>query len=263
MIPIDLSNKTALVCGSTQGIGLAIAESFARAGASVILAARNEERLAEVAKSLPTINGSVHSYICADFSDLERVREELKLLMEKKVAIDILVNNTGGPAPGPITEANEHQLLNAFSQHLLISQMMVQQVLPGMKERNYGRIINVISTSVKQPIPNLGVSNTIRAAMAGWSKTLSMEVASHGVTVNNLLPGFIQTGRLDSLIANKASTGNESPESIRTQLMHSVPAGKFGSPEDLGNFAAFLASPLAGYVNGTNIPIDGARTSAF
>jgi 3-oxoacyl-[acyl-carrier protein] reductase len=259
---LSIKGKTALVCGSTQGIGLAIAHELALLGADCILLARNEISLKEAIASLDISQGQKHQYAIADF----QFPEQVKAAAEKLAAggtVHILVNNTGGPAPGLIQHATADQFLNAFQQHIINNQQLVQAFLPGMKAAGYGRIINVISTSVKVPIPNLGVSNTIRAATAGWAKTLSMEVAAEGITVNNILPGFIKTGRLESLIKTNAVTQNITPEELASQMEKQIPAQRFGETKEIAALAAFLASPAASYINGTSIPVDGGKTGAF
>jgi 3-oxoacyl-[acyl-carrier protein] reductase len=265
MISLNLSQKRALVCGSTQGIGKAIAIAFAEAGASVILAARNEAALQRTLAELPQTPNVHHSYICADFSRKQDVEQALDAFLKKEgnPPIHILVNNTGGPAPGAIAEASAESFIAAFTQHIVVSQMLVQRLLSGMKQEQYGRIINIISTSVKQPIPNLGVSNTTRGAMASWAKTLSFELAPHGITVNNILPGYIKTGRLESLTESIAKGQNKSIDEVATSLLQTIPAGRFGEPSELGHLATFLASPIAGYITGTSIQVDGGRTSAL
>ncbi len=265
MISLDLSGKRALVCGSTQGIGKAIAIAFAEAGASVVLAARNEDTLQQILRELPQTTGVHHSYLCADFSRLHDVEQAVASFLDinNNTPIHIVVNNTGGPAPGQITDASVESFLDALSQHLLVSQMLMRQLLPCMRQEQYGRIINIISTSVKQPIPNLGVSNTTRAAMASWAKTLSFEVASDGITVNNILPGYIKTGRLDSLATNMAKGQNKSVQDVETAMIQTVPAGRFGEPKEIAHLATFLASPLAAYITGTSIAVDGGKTTAL
>jgi len=259
---ISLHNKTALICGSTQGIGLAIAKELALLGANCILMARNEARLKEAVASLDSSLGQTHRFTVADFQHTDQVKE-VAVALAAAGTIHILVNNTGGPAPGLIQNAIADQFLNAFQQHLINNQQLVQALLPGMKAAGYGRIINVISTSVKMPIPNLGVSNTIRAATAGWAKTLSLEVAADGITVNNILPGFIKTGRLESLINNNAAVQKISPEELAAQMEKQIPAQRFGETKEIAALAAFLASPAASYINGTSIPVDGGKTGAF
>ena len=259
---LSLKGKKALICGSTQGIGRAIATELALLGADCILLARNEERLKEAVALLDNKQGQTHQYAVADFQQPEQVKKVVAELAAS-TTIHILINNTGGPPPGLIQEASADQFLNAFQQHIINYQQLVQAVLPGMKQAGYGRIINVISTSVKMPIPNLGVSNTIRAATAGWAKTLSLEVAADGITVNNILPGFIKTGRLESLIQNNAAAQQISPEQLAADMEKQIPAKRFGETKEIAALAAFLASPAAAYINGTSIPVDGGKTGAF
>ena len=259
---LSLKRKTALICGSTQGIGLAIARELALLGANCILLARNENKLKEAVASLDTSLGQSHKYAIADFQFTDQVKTTATLLAAEGT-VHILINNTGGPAPGLIQSATVDQFLNAFQQHIINNQHLVQALVPGMKAAGYGRIINVISTSVKMPIPNLGVSNTIRAATAGWAKTLSLEVAADGITVNNILPGFIKTGRLDSLINSNAAVQKISPEELAAQMEKQIPAQRFGETKEIAALAAFLASPAAAYINGTSIPVDGGKTGAF
>ncbi|MCS6807208.1 MAG: SDR family oxidoreductase [Bacteroidota bacterium] len=264
MIALDCTGKRALVCGSTQGIGKAIALRLAEAGSSVTLAARNEHALQEVAVSLPIFDRTQqHDYIVADFSDAAALRMAVARYLEHHSPFHILINNTGGPPPGAISQADSSAFLAALSQHLLCNHHLVQLLLPGMKEAQYGRIINIISTSVKQPIPNLGVSNTTRGAVASWAKTLSFELAEFGITVNNILPGYITTARLDAVIHSMAQAQSLSAEEAARRMKESIPAGRFGTPEEVANLAVFLASPLASYINGTSIPVDGGRTTAF
>lgn len=257
---IDLSGKRAIVCGSTQGIGRATAQELAKAGAAITLIARNEEKLEEVLSGLP---GEGHTCIVADFASPDFLRTALTSYLEKYPVNHILINNTGGPAPGPIVDAQPEQFVDAFSRHLLCNHLLAQAVLPGMKEVQYGRIINVISTSVKQPLPNLGVSNTVRAAVAGWAKTLSREVAQFGITVNNLLPGATKTGRLEAIVERNAEKQAKSIEEVEKEMVHEIPAGRFGEPEELAYAAVFLASPFASYITGVSIQVDGGRTGAL
>jgi 3-oxoacyl-[acyl-carrier protein] reductase len=256
---LDLSGKTALVCGSSQGIGKASAIELAKMGASIILFARNEDRLKEVLKELPSDNGQKHYYEVAYFSDTNMVKiKAQKITNEHRV--HILVNNTGGPAGGPIADAEGDAFLQAFNQHLINNQNLVQAVLPGMKEANFGRIINIISTSVKVPLNGLGVSNTIRGAVASWSKTMANELGPFGITVNNVLPGATMTARLDSIAENKANKTGSTKEAVLKQMASASPAQRVGQPEEVANAVAFLASPAAAFINGINLPVDGGRT---
>jgi 3-oxoacyl-[acyl-carrier protein] reductase len=256
---LDLSGKTALVCGSSQGIGKASAIELSKMGANVILLARNENRLREVLKELAIDKGQKHVYRIADFSDTGNVRETARLIAES-TPIHILVNNTGGPAGGPITEAKGDEFINAFNQHLINNQSLVQALIPSMKKAGFGRIINIISTSVKVPLNGLGVSNTIRGAVANWSKTMANELGSFGITVNNVLPGATMTARLDSIASRKADKTGSSKEDVLKQMASAAPAQRVGEPEEVANAVAFLASPAAAYINGINLPVDGGRT---
>ena len=208
---LDLKNKNAIVCGSTQGIGEASAIELAKLGANITLIARNESKLLNVLSELDKSQGQIHSFVCIDFSDTEKLKEEVNLL---KGTYHILINNTGGPAGGPITDAKTDSFEDAFRMHLVNNQILVQKVIEGMKKEGFGRIINIISTSVKAPIPGLGVSNTIRAAVANWAKTLSIEVGAYGITVNNVLPGATATGRLQAIIENKSNKLQTSKEEV-------------------------------------------------
>ncbi len=259
---LSLKEKCAVICGSTQGIGLAIAKELALSGADCILMARKETSLQKAIALLDFSQKQKHEYAIADFSSNEQVRAAIEKIIQHKT-IHILINNTGGPAPGPITEATTESFINAFQQHIINNQLLVQAVLPAMKEAGYGRIINIISTSVKIPIANLGVSNTIRAATAAWAKTLSLETAQYGVTVNNILPGYTKTQRLDSLLTANAAAQNITKEELAAKMQLQIPARRFGEAEEVAALAAFLASPAASYVNGTSIPVDGGSTGAF
>ncbi len=255
-----LWGRIAVVCGSTQGIGFAAAEVLAGMGAQVILVARNEEKLKECVSVLPQAHLN-HSYLVADFT----IDAEVDALAEKlsSLEVNILVNNTGGPAGGKIMEAQPQAFLQAFHAHLLANHKLTTAVLPGMKKQAYGRIINVISTSVKQPLPNLGVSNTIRGAVANWAKTMANEVAPFGITVNNVLPGATATGRLENIIANKAHNSGKESSDVAAEMTREIPAGRFGEAIEIAYAIGFLASPYAAYINGINLPVDGGRTASL
>ena len=257
---ITLNNKNAIVCGSTQGIGKATAIELALMGANVTLIARDKSKLASVVSNLDTKQGQSHSYICIDFSDTDELSTKLKHIDK---SYHILINNTGGPAGGPITEANTESFENAFKMHLINNQILAQSVIPGMIKEGYGRIVNIISTSVKAPIAGLGVSNTIRAAVANWAKTLSLELGEHGITVNNILPGFTNTNRLKSIIAKKSEKQGISENEVIKIMMKSIPANRFGEAKETANAVAFLCSPAASYINGINLPVDGGRTASL
>ena len=256
---IDLQGKRAIVCGSTRGIGRAVAFELASLGAEIILIARNEDDLKKILTTLKT--GKNHRYIVADFEKPDDLKEKTIQHIKDFGVVHILVNNTGGPPGGPIISASPDEFTRAFSNHLVCNQILAQAVYEGMKKENYGRIINIISTSVKQPLKGLGVSNTVRAAVANWSKTWSNEVAPFGITVNNVLPGATNTDRLKSIIETKSKKINVSLKQVEEEMMNEIPMKRFASPEEIANAVAFLASPAAGYITGINIPVDGGRTS--
>ena len=257
---LDLNNKNAIVCGCTQGIGLATAIELANIGANITLIARNESKLKDVMKLLDTTQGQKHSFLVVDFSESNSLKEKIELLAGN---YHILINNTGGPAGGPISAANTQSFEDAFKMHLINNQILVQKVVDGMKKECFGRIINILSTSVKAPIPGLGVSNTIRAAVANWAKTLSIELGAYGITVNNVLPGFTNTNRLESIISNRSKKQGKSEKDIAQIMKSSVPANRFGEANEVANAIAFLCSPAASYINGINLPVDGGRTQSL
>jgi len=253
---LNLKGKNALVCGSTQGIGKAAAIELASLGATVTLVARNPEKLLAVIKKLP---GTNHKFLVADFTDSSALETIIKKDVESNI-YHILVNNTGGPPAGTIENATTQEFLNAFNAHLICNHILAQAVIAGMKAAKYGRIINIISTSVKIPLKGLGVSNTIRAAVGNWSKTLATELAPYSITVNNVLPGATKTSRLENIITNKANKTNVDIDEIEKEMLSEIPAARFGMPEEVAAAIAFLASPAAAYINGTNIVVDGGRT---
>ncbi len=259
----SLKNKNALVCGSTQGIGKATAKKLSEMGANVILIARNERKLKETIADLNKENGQSHDYIVSDFTRPEELREKINDFVQKRNAIHILVNNTGGPNGGLIIEAKTDDFIAAFNQHLICNHILVQALYPGMIELGYGRIINVISTSVKQPLPNLGVSNTIRGAVASWSKTLANELGNYGITVNNVLPGATKTIRLQAIAEVKSSKTGETISDIFDEMAKESPMKRIAEPEEIAAAIAFLASPEASYINGINLPVDGGRTKSL
>ena len=254
---IDLQGKQSLVCGSSQGIGKALAFEFAKAGANVTLLARNCKALEEVLMNLPNNGTQSHDFICSDLSDYNKIIEELNMRLANGKKYHILVNNTGGPAPGLLSEADENALINSFELHVISAQRLTSLLIPGMKSENYGRIINVISVGLKQPIANLGVSNTIRGAMGSWAKTLASELGQYGITVNNILPGYTNTERLKSLIETMSKDKNISKEDVIGNIVSEIPAGRLGEPAEIAYISTFLASDLAGYINGINLAVDG------
>lgn len=259
---LSLLNKTAVICGSSQGIGFAAAVELAALGANCILLARNETSLQKAIQTLPTENGQKHHYLLADFNDNDAVLKAINTVVANQ-SVQVLVNNTGGPKAGPIETAGIGEFSQAFQQHLINNQNLVNAVLPGMREANYGRIINIISTSIKTPLAGLGVSNTIRAAVAAWAKTLANEIGEFNITVNNVLPGLTETSRLTSLVSGTAEKQNRSEEEVVANLKGTIPLKRFGKASEIANVIAFLASPAAAYVHGVSIPVDGGRTPSL
>lgn len=257
---INLQGKNALVCGATKGIGYATAMLFSQLGANVTMVARNESLLSRVVRDLDTSKGQQHDYIAADYSKPELLKEKITEKVRLPKVYHILVNNTAGPPAGLAIDAELHEYLSAFTNHLLCNQVMTQAVVDGMRASGYGRIINVISTSVKAPLKGLGVSNTIRAAVGNWAKTLSFELAPYGITVNNVLPGATATDRLKQIIEGKALKQNHSIEEVTQEMTDEIPMKRFAKPEETAYAIAFLASEYAAYITGINVPVDGGRT---
>ncbi|GAA4755351.1 SDR family oxidoreductase [Flavisolibacter ginsenosidimutans] len=259
---LSLEGKNAIICGSSQGIGYAIAQELALMGANCILLARAEENLKLAVGELDISIRQLHSYRAIDFNNHDELRKLLSEITAEK-PVHILINNSGGPAAGPIVAATEEQFLQAFNQHLLTNHLLTIALLEGMKTEGYGRIVNVISTSVKIPLKNLGVSNTIRGAVASWAKTMSNELAQFGITVNNVLPGYTRTQRLDSLVENIAGKKGVPAQEVEREMLEEIPAKRFGDAAEIAALAAFLATPAAAYINGTSIPVDGGRTGSI
>jgi 3-oxoacyl-[acyl-carrier protein] reductase len=257
-----MNGEHALVCGSTQGIGRATAIALAGEGASITLLARDRAALEKTLQALDTSRGQQHGLIAVDMSDTSALADAVGRWVEQH-PISILVNNTGGPAPGPAHEASVEAFEAAFRLHLLSYQTLVRAIVPGMKERRHGRIVNIISTSVKQPLPNLGVSNTIRGAVANWSKTLANELGPFNITVNNVLPGATSTERLAAIVRNKATKSGISEEEAAEEMMNEIPLRRFARPEEIAAAVVFLTGPSGAYVNGINLPVDGGRTACL
>jgi 3-oxoacyl-[acyl-carrier protein] reductase len=258
---IDLTGKRAFVCGSSQGIGFATAIGLAEAGAEIVLLARNEASLKKALSALPGKKN--HHYLVCDFDRPDEVLQKAGEFLRQSGAVQILVNNSGGPPSGPIVAAATAEFEVAFRRHVLCNQVLASTLLEGMKQSGYGRIVNIISTSVKQPLKNLGVSNTVRAAVANWAKTWANEVAPFGITVNNVLPGATRTGRLQSLIELKSNKSGLSVEQAEAEMIAEIPLRRFATPEEIAHAVVFLASPAAAYITGVNLPVDGGRTSSL
>lgn len=255
---LDLSGKNALVCGSSKGLGKATAIELAKLGANITLVARSANIMAELIVQLDRSLGQTHDFLAADFTNRADLKRKITGLTTVKT-IHILINNTGGPPAGAIADSPEDAFLEAFQNHLICNQLLTQQVVPGMKAAGYGRIINIVSTSVKQPLEGLGVSNTVRAAVAGWAKTWSNELAPFGITMNNVLPGATDTDRLRDLISNKATKLGRSEAEIAQEMQAEIPMGRFAEAIEIAAVVAFLATPAAAYLTGVSIPVDGGR----
>jgi 3-oxoacyl-[acyl-carrier protein] reductase len=260
---MELSNRHAMVCGSTQGIGLESAKLMASRGAIITLVARNEEKLKIAKLQLDNSNGQKHDYLVADFSNPEELKTIVDGYVKEGNKPHILINNTGGPKGGPIINADPIEFINTFNQHLICNHILVQALFPGMKENGSGRIINIISTSVKQPLNGLGVSNTIRGAVANWSKTLANEIGQYNITVNNVLPGATNTGRLQSIAEAKSEKSQQNVSEIFEDMAKQSPMQRIAEPHEVAEAIAFLASDRAAYINGINVPVDGGRTKSL
>lgn len=255
-----LNGKKALICGASDGIGKACAIMLAKEGAKVTLLARNEDKLKSVLAELP---GEGHQFLVADMDQPDQLEAVLSSHIANGNTFDILINNSGGPAAGPVSAAKVEEFHLAFNRHLICNHILATTLLPNMRDNKWGRIINIISTSVKAPLPNLGVSNTIRAAVANWAKTLANENAVYGITVNNVLPGATLTGRLQSIMENKSAKTQHSFDEVQAEMKAEIPMRRFGTPEEISAAVCFLASENASYITGINVPVDGGRTPSL
>jgi 3-oxoacyl-[acyl-carrier protein] reductase len=258
-----LDGKWALVCGASKGIGAAAARALADLGSDVTLVARTEKSLKATFQQLTAVGRQRHDYFTADFDDPPGLQVALDEWLKHHPKVHILVNNTGGPPGGPVTAAKPEEFQAAFNRHLICNQLLVQAIWPRMREAGYGRIINVISTSVKEPIKGLGVSNTVRGAVASWAKTLAGELGQYGITVNNVLPGFTRTARMESLFSARAEKEKRSVAEIEAEARARIPLGRIADPDEIGAAIAFLASPAASYISGVSLPVDGGRIQSL
>ncbi len=260
---LDLTNKTALVCGASQGLGLACAIELSLLGANVIVASRSEDKLRTALEKLDKSKGQQHAFIILDLSQPEAVKPSIEKYLSGGNYIQILVNNAGGPPAGPMIDTDVAELEKAFRTHVISSHLLAQLLVPGMRTSGYGRIVNIVSTSVKQPINGLGISNSIRSAVAAWAKTLANEISDTGITVNNVLPGFTNTDRLGYLFGKQAVDQGVDKETILNRTLSSIPMKRLGEPAEFGAAVAFLCSPAAAYINGINLPVDGGKTGCL
>jgi 3-oxoacyl-[acyl-carrier protein] reductase len=263
---LDLTGKNAFVSGSSKGIGKAVAFELAKLGANVTLVSRTETALMQALIDLSFIGKGEqrHDYLVADYSNPDKLKAAVERhILKTNKTYHILINNTGGPPSGKITDASEDDFLSAFNNHLICNHLLTKLMMEGMKKDKYGRVINIISTSVKIPLANLGVSNTIRGAVASWSKTMANELGAFGITVNNVLPGATETERLEMIIDNRSQKSEISKEEIKKEMMAEIPMKRFAKAEEVAAAVAFLASPAASYINGINVPVDGGRTGSL
>jgi len=258
-----MNGKNALVCGSSKGIGASTAIELSKLGVSVTLLARNKDSLSNVLDRLVSSKNQNHTYLIADFDDPMKLINTINNFIKSSPPIQILINNSGGPKPGPIIDATVENFIGAFKRHLICNHILVQALVPNMKKANFGRIINITSTSVKQPIEGLGVSNTIRGAVANWAKTLSFELGEFGITVNNILPGYTDTQRLQEIFLSNSKKNKFDIESIISDAHSQIPLGRFADPKETAKAICFLASEDASYINGINLPVDGGRLSTL
>lgn len=260
---LRLEGKFALVCGASKGIGAAAARALADLGADVTLVARTEKALKDTFQHLSAVGRQRHGYFAADFDDQPALQKTLDDWLKHNPKVHILVNNTGGPPGGPVNAAKPEEFLAAFNRHLICNQLLAQSLWPRMRDAGYGRIINVISTSVKEPIKGLGVSNTVRGAVASWAKTLAGELGQYGITVNNVLPGFTRTSRMETLFNTRAEKEKRSVAEIEADARAIIPLARFAEPDEIGAAIAFLASPAASYITGVSLPVDGGRIQSL
>lgn len=255
-----LQGKKVLVCGASQGIGRAVAKVLAESGARVFALARRAEELDSLVQDLALLNPlENHLAIACDMANLSQLESKLS----PHLGFDILIHNLAGPKAGSLIEAEIAELQAALNIHLSSAHKIMQMNFPYMKKQNWGRLINIVSTSVKIPIANLGVSNTVRGAMANWSKTMANELGPFGITVNNILPGYTRTPRFESLKKNTAMSKSESEENVELAWINSTPVRRIGEPEDIAHAVLFLASREASFINGVNLPVDGGRTGSL
>ncbi len=260
---ISCQEKNAIVCGSTDGIGKACAMVLAEQGASITLIARNEQKLVTTLQQLKTSPTQKHSYIVADFSHPDSLKERVDQYLASGKVIHILVNNTGAPNVGLPLEIKTSDFLDAFNQHLICTHLLTQAIVPGMTKVGYGRIINITSYSAKQPLNDMIVSNTIKGAVSNWAKTMANVLGGYGITVNNVLPGSTGTRQLFSFVKDRMEMTGRGEEEIMGDLENAIPLGRLAQPEEIGFAVAFIASPAAAYINGINLPVDGGKTKSL
>ena len=260
---LGLTGKVVLVAASSKGLGKATAMAFAREGARVVICARNKEALAqaedEIRRHYPT---EVLALDC-DLTQVEEIKKLVEAVMDNFGRVDVLVNNAGGPAPGFFPDMGDEDWEQAYQLSLMSSVRLTREVLPVMLRQKYGRIVNITSVTVKQPIDQLLLSNSIRMGVIGWAKTLSNQVADKGITINNVCPGWTRTGRVDSLLKSQADARGISVDEAEKAITEAIPMQRMGTPQEFADLVVFLGSERAGYMTGTTIQIDGGMTVGY
>ena len=254
---LGIRGKRALVLASSQGLGLAAATALSAEGADVCLSSRNGHRLQDASAALSAQYGVRAEWCTCDLGSADSVEALADTALARFGGIDILVNNTGGPPPGVVTAIDSGTWYRQFDQMVMSLIRLTGRLLPGMRARGWGRILTVASSSVIQPIPNLGISNTLRAAIVAWSKSLSNEVAADGVTVNVILPGRMRTARVEELDRLTAQRVGKTIEEVVKQAQSAIPIGRYGRVDEFGDVVAYLASERASYVTGSVVRVDG------
>lgn len=260
---LGLSEKVALVAASSQGLGKAVAMGLAQEGAKVVICARNKERLEATRDEIQAKTGAEVLSIQADLTKEHDIKDLVAATLNTFGTIHILVNNAGGPPPGFFRDLSDDDWIKAFELTLMSSVRLTREVLPPMKKQKWGRIINITSVSVKQPIDNLLLSNSLRLGVLGWAKTLAGQTAAEGILINNVCPGWTRTERVVELIQARAKTEGSTPEVVEKQIMGGIPIGRMGNPEEFASLVVFLASERASYITGTSIQVDGGAVKAI
>ena len=258
---LGLNNKIALITAASQGLGKASALSMANEGATVIICSRDKEKISKSAREIRDKSGSDVISFQADLSNEEDISKMVESIIKKYGRIDILVNNTGGPKAGFFDEINDDDWLQTFESTFLSAVRLTRHVLPSMKRNKWGRIINISSVSAKQPIDNLILSNGIRMSVHGWAKTLSNQIASENILINNVCPGFTKTERVQDLVSTQAKDLNVSEDQVMNTISSGIPAKRVGKPQELADLVTFLASEKSSYITGQSIAVDGGVSS--
>jgi 3-oxoacyl-[acyl-carrier protein] reductase len=258
MNTLSLSGKRALVLGASSGIGEACAMALASQRASVTVLARNEAKLQALCSQLKVAGAMDAHAVACDMDDLTGFAGAIERIQKEQGPIHISVHNSGGPKSGPLLEKTEDDLLGTFRRHQLTAHLLVRLLVPGMRDAGYGRFLHVLSTAAKEPVPGLGLSSTVRAGMVGWIKAMADELPP-GVTINGVLPGYVDTDRLKELEQAIGQRTGQAPAAVRKSWIDGIPEGRLARPDELGAVVLFLASPMASYIRGVCVPVEGGR----